>query len=465
MLAQPLVGIQVPSISFLDEGVDELVTTLRERARVNAIFLAVHSFGRGIQGRAHEGFPDHGPSELDDMVGGTYFTQHPEHYAGSVIQPFRAPDREHIGVDVLDEVLGSAHEHGVRVYAWMHEKPYAGMAAKLPNLSKVFERDVFGRVRETTCLNNQEYRRWWLSLIEDVATHHPLDGLMYGSERRGPLMNLLLDGIPPVCFCDACAERGERAGIQVERARRGYRELYELVGSARSGAESPYDGYFVVFLRTLLQWPEILAWETLWTDGWQSIRAEIYGLGKAVRPQMEIGWHVWHQSSFSALYRAENDFREMSRWSDFIKPVLYHNCAGPRFHTYVQALCGSVLRGVEPEVAYPFLSQVLGLDEGPYEELPRSGFTPEYVFRETQRTIRGALPGTRVYPGIDVDIPTGDGQKKTTPRDVREGILAAFRAGADGVVLSRKYSEMYLENLFAAADALAELGVPSPAVA
>jgi hypothetical protein len=36
--------------------------------------------------------------------------------------------------------------------------------------------------------------------------------------------------------------------------------------------------------------------------------------------------------------------------------------------------------------------------------------------------------------------------------------MAAFHAGADGVILSRKYSEMHLSNLGAAGAAIRELG-------
>jgi len=36
-------------------------------------------------------------------------------------------------------------------------------------------------------------------------------------------------------------------------------------------------------------------------------------------------------------------------------------------------------------------------------------------------------------------------------------VLAAFEGGADGVVLSRKYSEMRLDNLAGAGDAIREV--------
>ncbi|HKR31354.1 MAG TPA: hypothetical protein VJT08_12795 [Terriglobales bacterium] len=47
--------------------------------------------------------------------------------------------------------------------------------------------------------------------------------------------------------------------------------------------------------------------------------------------------------------------------------------------------------------------------------------------------------------------------KRTNPADVKAAVLAAFRAGAPGVVLSRKYAEMKLTNLAAAGEALRQL--------
>jgi len=60
----------------------------------------------------------------------------------------------------------------------------------------------------------------------------------------------------------------------------------------------------------------------------------------------------------------------------------------------------------------------------------------------------------KIWSGIDIDIPTGRDEKKTEPWDVREAVLAALRGDADGVILSRKYSEMRLANLRAAGEAL-----------
>lgn len=61
----------------------------------------------------------------------------------------------------------------------------------------------------------------------------------------------------------------------------------------------------------------------------------------------------------------------------------------------------------------------------------------------------------------DEESPGGkfpDSRYRTTAnmQDVREALRAAFRAGADGVILWRKYSEMRLANLRAAGDGLSD---------
>jgi hypothetical protein len=80
------------------------------------------------------------------------------------------------------------------------------------------------------------------------------------------------------------------------------------------------------------------------------------------------------------------------------------------------------------------------------------------VYREAKRA-REALNGTetQLWPGIDIDIPTAPDHSKSSPDGTRDAVLAAFRGGADGVILSRKYSEMKLANLKGAGAAVRNL--------
>src|SRR5262249_9666152 len=63
-----MIGIQIGAVSFVDEGVDQVLDTLQEKGAVNTIFLTTFTYGRGLAGRQIPGqpFPDHGPQESDE---------------------------------------------------------------------------------------------------------------------------------------------------------------------------------------------------------------------------------------------------------------------------------------------------------------------------------------------------------------------------------------------------------------
>ena len=87
-----------------------------------------------------------------------------------------------------------------------------------------------------------------------------------------------------------------------------------------------------------------LAWEMLWTDSLRETYDAIYKTVKAAKPDVPVGWHIWHNNSFNPIYRAEQDLRELSQYSDFLKIVMYNNCGGERMALYVDNI-GSTLYG------------------------------------------------------------------------------------------------------------------------
>jgi hypothetical protein len=451
----PFVGIQIGAVSFVDEGTPEVLDLLRERAGVNAILLACQTFDRGTGGRQIPGhpLPDHGEQRYDDFRGGNFAAIHPQYYAKSAVGDFRAPD--HGDLDILQEVIPPAHERGMRVYAWINENPHGPIPALVPNFPKTLEIDVYGRRAHTPCFNNPDYKYWWLSIVEDYVKSYPLDGLAWCSERQGPLGSLIggqgAAGI--TCFCEHCRRLAAERGVNTERAKAGYLALAAFLSAARRG-ERPADGNFVTFWRLLLEYPELLAWEKLWTDSQHGLYGEIYGTVKAIRRDVQVGWHVMHHNSFSPFYRAEQDYRKLAPYSDFLKVVAYHNCAGPRYASFHRNLAGTIFGDAPPEASLALMYGILGVDEAPLEDLPTTAWSAEYVRRETVRAVAGAGPGVAVLPGIDIDIPTAEGQTRCTPEGTRDAVRAAFAGGAQGVILSRKYSEMRLENLFAVKDGL-----------
>jgi hypothetical protein len=457
------IGIQVGAVSFVDEGVERVLDILQERAGVNALMLAVFTYGRGIAGRQVPGqpLPDHGAQryDADSFHGGDYAALHPQFYTQSVFTDFRAPDLGDF--DLLAAVVPKARARNIKSFCWF-EDVYSPRL--LDDFEKVAEVDVDGRPTGQACLNNPYLREFLSSLIEDWTKSYNVDGIMWGSERQGPLNRAIganHGGFKgpgaPTCFCGYCAQKSVERGIKVERARQGLKALRQWVQSTRTEPR-PSDGYFVTFWRLLLKYPEILAWEQLWTDSQHEVYGLIYGTTKAINPQLQVGFHVWHVNSFSPFYRAEQDYLRLRQTSDFLKVVMYNNCAGPRLAEYIGNIQSTVFRDSPPEEVLRLHYDLLGYKgEAGLNELPTAGLSVDYVARETRRAIAGVQGQTAIYPGIDIDVPTGEKEKKTHPSDVRDAVKAALTAGAPEVILSRKYSEMKLENLSAAGEALRDL--------
>jgi hypothetical protein len=460
-ISSKMVGIQVGAVSFVDEGTEKVLDLLQEHGGVNTLFLAVFTYGRGIAGRQIPGqpLPDHGKQEYDlNYHGGNFATPHPQYYRDTVIEPAHAPD--HGNLDILAEVLPAAKKRGLKVICWMEDV----FRPDLPNIDRVQERDLYGRNMETLCVNNPNYLHFFSGLVEDYTRSYDIDGIMWGSERQGALSDSLgaTHDTPPIdpgnvtCFCEYCQRKARERGINVERARQGFLELEKFVRASRSG-KRPVDGYFVEFWRILLRYPELAAWEMLFTDSLREIYAALYKTAKAAKPAIPVGWHIWHNTSFNPIYRAEQDLRELSRYSDFIKVVMYNNCGGERMAMYADNIGSTLYGDLSKQELTKFTEDVMGYKEGGYDQIAHSGLSADYVYRETRRALEGvAGTKTQIWPGIDIDIPTEPNNSKATPQSVKEAVMAAFRAGAPGVILSRKYSEMRLAHLSGAGDAVRE---------
>ena len=160
------------------------------------------------------------------------------------------------------------------------------------------------------------------------------------------------------------------------------------------------------------------------------------------------------QQFLQPVLSREQDYAEFRKYSDFLKVVMYNNCGGPRLVSYVNSVSRTIFADFFPEEVLGLAYKMQNYKEASVGMLPRSGLSADYVERETRRAVAGVSGAVKVWPGIDIDIPTGGDEKKTEPQDVREALLAALHGGADGVILSRKYSEIRLANLRAVGEAL-----------
>ena len=458
--SQKMIGIQVGAVSFLDEGTEQVLDILQERGAVNTLFLAAFTYGRGIGGRQVPGqpLPDHGKQEYDlDFHGGNFATPHEKFYAKTNLKPVKAPD--YGDYDMLADVLPKAHKRGMKVYAWYEDS----FGKDIPGIEKVQEVELSGERASTLCPLHPDYREFLIGLTNDFCQSYELDGVMWGSERQGPLLNAIGakvsagDPTRVTCFCEFHQQAAKARGIDVARAKEGFDKLAKFMTATRAG-QRPNDGYFVEFWRLLLEYPELIAWEKLWTDGKHAIYTDIYNAAKKSRADVQVGFHIWHNNSFSPFFRAEQNYAEFAKVADFLKIVVYNNCGGPRYAGYIKSMSSGILRDSTPDEVLHLNNEWLDYaNEAPLDKLPTAGLSADYVFRETKRALAG-VAGTKckIYPGLDIDVPTAADQKKTSPDDVYAATAAGLKAGADGVLFSRKYSEMKLANLSAGGKAVRE---------
>jgi len=467
--SEKMIGIQVGAVSFLDEGTEAVLDNVEQLGAVNALFLGAFSYGTGFAGRqqAGEPFPDHGKKEYDqNFHGGNFAIPHAKFYGRTSLKETRAPD--HGDYDVLADVVPKARRRGLKVYAWYedHFPDELSNEPVIPGLAALKEVDWQGRPARTLCHLHPDYRGFVTGLTEDYCQSHDIDGVMWGSERQGPLNNAISakpgrsgDSSRVTCFCEFHQKAARERGIDVARAKEGFKRLDQFVRAARAG-QRPNDGYFVEFWRLLLNYPELLAWEKLWTDTKHQTYADVYSAAKQSRPSIQVGFHIWHLNSFSPFFRAEQDYAAFTKVADFLKIAAYNNCGGSRYVTYNDVVASTLFGDVPKEQLLSLYNRWLDYpNEAPIDRLPKTGMSPDYVAREMKRALKG-VQGTacKIYGGLDIDIstntPTDVNRNTMVPEDAYASTSAALKAGADGVVFSRRYAEMKLTNLAGAGKAV-----------
>ncbi|MGE5610808.1 MAG: hypothetical protein ACM359_16275 [Bacillota bacterium] len=456
-----MIGIQAGAVSFFDEGVGQVLDIFQERGAINTLFLTTFTYGRGLAGRQVPGqpFPDHGKQESDEKFfhGGNYATPHPQFYANTLLKQTRAPD--HGNADILQMVLPEAKKRGMKVFCSCEDV----WRSSVPGGNQVAEVDLKGRKAGTLCLFNPEVRNFWTALVTDYCKSYDVDGILFFNERNGPLLNALgashaqsIAASRVTCFCEHHQKAAKERGISFERCREAYLKLDQLVQNSLAG-KRPTDGYFVEFWRLLVEYPEILIWDRLFDEAKHEVLAEIYATVKAIRPSLQVGFHIEHVNSFNPIFRATRRYDELAKKCDFLKVVVYNNCGGERYAHFIDNIGSTIFRDVPKAELKRFNDRLLNYaQEKDLGELAGAGLSPDYVFRETQRAIAGVQGRCKVLPGIDIGIPVGKNSRIASPEDTYAATAAALRGGADGLIFSRKYSEMRLANLAAAGRAVRE---------
>jgi len=449
------VGVHVNATSLIDEGVEPVLEFFRSEAGANTVLLAVHGFNPEIIDRP-ERYVGHGGKGPHRSAGGFFAVPHPEYYCDVPLGDFRVRDAMFDGFDILAATLPAARSRGMSVYVYLLESASTGgRQVNIPGFARLLEIDVSGRRSGLPCINNPGYRAWKLALVEDLHKSYEIDGFLWGVERWGPLHKTLIGEIP-TCFCPHCQGVAKGNGLDYRRVTEGYRALWHHIHRGQSAPPSS-SPQFIELLRTLLSYPEIVAWERLWTDRYLALHRELYGVAKWIAPKRPFGLGLWHYYFIDPLLRAEWDLGEFAESADFIRPILYHLPEGPRIRRYLNQLAGGPLRGFGVEELLQALAGMLGMKLPRLDDFSVNGLPAEYVaygIHVVRQQVGRRCP---IYAGIGVDVVEEGLRHSMSPVDVEQAVQAAAKAGADGITVSRNYAEMQIENVKAIGRALRRL--------
>ncbi len=469
---RPFVGLQIHPFSFYDEGPERVLDLLQETAGVNALLIYTHlyaadqSMPKEVLAHDHPGFTPVDPKSR--RYRRVWVRHSAEPFRDSRLRhPVSERDVEYAGKDLFAELEPLCRDRGIKLMGRILEPRGTSYNNVIANFSETLAVDMNGKPGNNACWNHPDYRAFWQTTVADTFRNNPLEGFMVGAERTGPLYRLIQSGESPWCFCQHCQVRMKDHGVDEQRLRAGYAALSEWILAMRRQTVRPADGALVTFLRLVMRYPEVLVWERQWALALEEAIGSLAQSIKAVRPDALVGRHIDHQqTSWDIFYRAAVSFEDMAEAVDFLKPVVYHDIAAPRVRQWFLAEFGkSLLADLSQPQALDLYYAVFGLDphqEPALEALLEGGFSPDYVYRETQRCVTGAAGRADVYPGIGLNIPfhrqnAPPRSHPSNPAGVAAATRKAFEAGAKGIVVCREYQEMQLPNLRAVGRALKEI--------
>ena len=457
--SRAMVGMQVGPHTMLDEGIDRSLDLIQKTAAVNTIFVYSHAYGGDLRKAPNLLATDHGVVPRDQRTRNlplVWVKQHDQYFRDTTLRhPVVDQTFDHHERDLFAEMMKPLRARGMKVYARILEAGPRGII----NFSRVGTVNVHGKPTQTGCWNHPEYIGFWRATVEDLFRSYELDGFQWGAERASPLTNVLQNGndTSATCFCEHCRARGKVNGIDPERARRGFEELLKFVQARGAGQPKPPDGVAAGFLRILIRNPEILAWDLQYRLSRERVMEAMYRQVKDIKPAAPVGWHVDHwATSMDLVARSAMSYADMATWSDYLKVVVYHAVTGPRIRTWVGNVQRSVLSELTLDEALALHYDLFGYDK---TLMPMSngavkpGTWPDYVARETRRSVASAAGKTLIYPGIGFNVPGASDEADT----IFEVVKAAYAAGANGVVASREYEEMTVPNLTAFGRAVREV--------
>ena len=454
---QLFTGIQITPHSIIDEGIDNCLDLLQEKGSVDTLMLNPYNF-YGAMGRPLELMADHGVPKIDNTKRTfplSWVRHDPEQFSDTYLKfPKSEPGTVYENRDIFQELIRPVRQRNMKIYVRLYEGWENKRTQNIANWNNVLSVDMYGKRHRLPCFNHPEFRKWWLSTIENLLFNYDIDGIQFGFERANSLHHVMMDNTVATCFCDHCKSKAKRNNIDPDRAKEGYIKLYEFLQKVDLQDHEPLIGVFPQVVRIWVEYPEIFAWEKQEHQSKMEIPALMYGTVKTIKPNVKFGLHLPDSVCRNIFTRAAENYHDMTPYSDFQKLIVYHEVEGYRMHRDLGIHMNRLFKGVpESEISDLFFNMFnYNPDDFPaYKNMVKRGLGPKYVYQEIRRCVEDVNGKSNVYAGIGMDIPIGSGwgnkPYSSDQKQLEMAVRKAYEAGASGVVASREYEEISLKSL------------------
>lgn len=401
------------------------------------------------------------------------FGVHPQYYQNTKIDPQVQIDFEtnhgdlfgtkyHLVNSDFNEVRLLARKYGLNLEVNITPGVSEPIVAAYPDVAVM---DVEGnRSKHWMCPSNPDVRNYFAGRVEDIIRHtvgiREVELDVVSIDFYDP--QVVPDWVPPElnplgrlaignCFCEHCVKKAKDFGIDVDAIKGEIKAINQdatiLTYQQFTNLSDSYRGIFDI-IRFLLRNPKILTWlnfrASLVNDHVLNFRNSL----KKIDPSVLLSSDLVAPSFSWTLGQI---YADQPKMTDMTKLMLYHKRIGSFEAKPLQRIQKAIPDISDREILEQYY-RLKGFS-GPLDmaQFIAHGIDVENVYYEVRKAKLEAGANHKIIAGLVGDPPA-------TVEDVKNAVMLADRAGADGFMLHLWYRNAPKENIVAFGEQLKTLG-------
>ena len=454
-------GIQVAPQFILGEGIEASLDFLQENG-VDALHINSHTYYGGGEVATQDDLAkvkkfwadDHPEFKACTEMNGRAWVKHDPAVFKDCGLFHRYPEND--DTDYFRLILDAAHARGMQVHA-RYLDGWETSRGKAPGWKDIQCRSLSGRHLDIPCFSQQRVHEWTKATMSDMAKNYDLDGLFYGIERGTGLSDIMTFGHEePYCLCSACEQTAKEHDVDFIRLHQGLGEMVALLDAARN-KERQQRPYLSLFLKLLMDYPEIMAWERIQNELKEEVEVEAVSAFKAARP--EASTSVLIHQEWCPIKSMHEDWTRHTVHADAVALRLYEHIQGPRLVNdartrHVEGIFGDLSESALTELLWHLSGGLPEHRQSP-EELTRNGNPPERAIERAKTCVDlcGDKAAVQIALGVDISYPFEE-RRETPNAYIQEIVSGVQEQGVESIILCREYQEISGRSMRAASEAL-----------